>query len=396
MAKPKFDRKRNKYRVQHKIIDPISRKFVWRSKYFTDKQDAEAFARESSRQDDRLKSGLAIITDIKFAELVDLYCKNFLSDKAASYNQKQQTRLNRIKKFFGNQKAFEISPQTIKGYKEMRRSLDEASNKTIENDLYALSGVFTWGVENKFVSSNPVKEVEIPPRLPTYTGRALSSAEVDNILRNCSKNSHDAVWLLVNTGIRLGELFQVSRESFDFANGLLVLRHTEATPLKGRRDRSIPVNDDVLTWASHMDPYQMAYAHGYRHLQREFSNACAAAKTKAHIHDLRHTWITNMLRGGVPLRDVQEYAGHASIETTQGYLHASGESHLHRNAVKFGMCYIGAKKDKTLTKGTFSCTNYDNATMEETFTKQDSQDVKVPPVRFERTAFGLGNRHTKK
>lgn len=396
MAKPKFDRKRNKYRVQYKVIDPISRGFAWRSKYFVDKKDADAFAKESSRQDDRLKAGLAVVTDIRFSDMVDLYCKNFLADKAQSYKDKQAVRLKRICKYFGGLKAAEVSPQIVQGFKEMRRSLDKASNKTVENDLYALSGVFTWAVENKLVDHNPIKLVEIPPRLPTYVGRALLASEVSSILSNCSERCYRAVWLLVNSGIRLGELFQVSRESFDFANGLLVLRHTEKTPLKGRKDRAIPINDEVLSWAAQLEPYQMVYAYGYRYLQREVQSACEKAEVRAHIHDFRHTWITNMLRAGVPLRDVQEYAGHASIVTTQGYLHASGETHLHRNAVNFGVGYMGAKKDKMLTEGTFSCTNIDSDTLAGNTDNQPKGKHNVPPVRFERTAFGLGNRRRGK
>jgi len=37
-------------------------------------------------------------------------------------------------------------------------------------------------------------------------------------------------------------------------------------------------------------------------------------------HDLRHTCLTNMALGGVPINGIKEYAGHASIVETQKYL----------------------------------------------------------------------------
>jgi site-specific recombinase XerD len=38
-----------------------------------------------------------------------------------------------------------------------------------------------------------------------------------------------------------------------------------------------------------------------------------------HMHLLRHTYISHLVRRGVPLRTVQIYAGHASYTTTEQY-----------------------------------------------------------------------------
>lgn len=65
-----------------------------------------------------------------------------------------------------------------------------------------------------------------------------------------------------------------------------------------------------------------------------------AAKRSGHdgvrFHDLRHAAVTRMLAAGVPLADVQSIAGHAAIETTLIYAHAT------TSGVKQGIDQLGA------------------------------------------------------
>jgi integrase len=50
-----------------------------------------------------------------------------------------------------------------------------------------------------------------------------------------------------------------------------------------------------------------------------FHKVAQAAGVKAKLHDLRHTGLTWMVARGVPLKLVQDIAGHTSINTTMGY-----------------------------------------------------------------------------
>jgi len=50
-----------------------------------------------------------------------------------------------------------------------------------------------------------------------------------------------------------------------------------------------------------------------------------AGLEKVTLHTFRHTFASQFVMAGVPLRDVQELMGHRSFETTLKYAHLSAE-----------------------------------------------------------------------
>lgn len=61
-----------------------------------------------------------------------------------------------------------------------------------------------------------------------------------------------------------------------------------------------------------------------------FSRWLRARGLNITAHQLRHTFATELLRSGAPLRDIQMMLGHASLETTQIYLLVDA-SHLRKS-----------------------------------------------------------------
>lgn len=67
-------------------------------------------------------------------------------------------------------------------------------------------------------------------------------------------------------------------------------------------------------------------AGGLNHRLLEAARACGLTK-KATCHTLRHSFATHLLESGVAITQVQEYLGHAHVETTTVYTHLTPVCH---------------------------------------------------------------------
>jgi integrase/recombinase XerD len=72
---------------------------------------------------------------------------------------------------------------------------------------------------------------------------------------------------------------------------------------------------------------------------RAIGRVAVSGKSALHPHDLRHAFVTLSLDAGVPLRDVQDSAGHASPTTTRRYDRNRGK--IDRNATYALAAYLG-------------------------------------------------------
>ena len=143
------------------------------------------------------------------------------------------------------------------------------------------------------------------------------------------------------TGLRRGELMTLRWRDVDFAGHKLTVRRTlsgsvEANSTKSRKTRDVPLPDqaagalDRLSQQSEFtgpDEYVFANRLGRRldpsSLRRRFERARDAAGLEPlRFHDLRHTYGSLLVAGGVDLVVVKAAMGHAKISTTERYLHA--------------------------------------------------------------------------
>ncbi len=157
--------------------------------------------------------------------------------------------------------------------------------------------------------------------------RFLSGVEEDQLLATCrqwSKNDHaDAITVLIDTGLRGSELWNLQAQDVDTKAGLLRIWQN-----KTDHPRSIPMTPRVkniiarrlgLVATSHVFPYNNSWLDG---LWSRLRSAMKLSGDKQFVpYALRHTCASRLIQRGVSLRVVGDWLGHKSLTITMRYAH---------------------------------------------------------------------------
>ena len=135
---------------------------------------------------------------------------------------------------------------------------------------------------------------------------------------------------VINTGLRLGEILNLTWKEVDLENGVLKL-----LVRKNRRMLEVPLNDTALSavngWhgirKSDVVFYNPETGGPWKDLWLGLKKACRQADLNdVTWHTFSHTFASRLNGNGADLVTVKELLGHADIKTTMRYAHTNGEA----------------------------------------------------------------------
>jgi len=205
--------------------------------------------------------------------------------------------------------------------------------------LVILHGVFQRARKVHGLQMNPVSDVEKPPQTRSGDIEVFSPEEVWALVRTASCEQDGAIFLTAAfTGLRMGELLALHWRDVDYARSAVRVRASYAagalTSPKSGKVRAVPLAPDVATALAKLSERELftgdddltfpgeagAFLDGSA-LRRRYKSALKQANLRPlRFHDLRHTFGTTMI-AKTDIRRVQEWMGHADIQTTMRYLH---------------------------------------------------------------------------
>jgi integrase len=219
------------------------------------------------------------------------------------------------------------------------RAVRPLSNSSKNRIVTLLHGVFVRACKVYGLPLNPVSGVERHPVKLAGDIEVFSPEEVWALVRAAASEQDGAIYLTAAfTGLRRGELIALRWRDVDFAGSLVRVRTSYAggalTTPKSGKVRSVPLAPEVAEalaklsrreWFTGEDDLVFvgevgSYLDGSA-LRRRYKAALEAAGLRQlRFHDLRHTFGTRMI-AKADIRRVQEWMGHADIQTTMRYLH---------------------------------------------------------------------------
>ena len=189
------------------------------------------------------------------------------------------------------------------------------------------------------IEQDPTELLESPhlgERLP----EVLSTDEIDQILKSIDLSKPEGqrnktiIEVLFSCGLRVSELVNLKLSNLYLEEGFVRVMG------KGSKERLVPISSKAISELQYwfVDRNLMKIQQGEedyvflnrrgKHLTRTMilimlkRQAVAAGITKTiSPHTLRHSFATELLKGGADLRAIQAMLGHESIGTTELYMH---------------------------------------------------------------------------
>jgi len=245
-------------------------------------------------------------------------------------------------------------PRTVNGLPNRR-----LTTASINRSMQLLRHMFNWAVGREYLDKTPFRRgTETLIRKAHEDNkrrRRISEDEEARLLTIAPPHLRAMIIAALDTGMRQGEMLALRFADIDLDRKVILLRgsttkskKTRAVPIPTARleavlrwlrldaaDEEKPV--DTLVFSDEVgDPYRVIRkswvltvlrAHGvtphwrkeggWKHLTRE----CQAEfqKINLHWHDLRHEYASRLVERHVPLAQVRDLLGHASIITTERY-----------------------------------------------------------------------------
>ncbi|MBO5197619.1 MAG: site-specific integrase [Lachnospiraceae bacterium] len=342
------------------------------TRYAHSEQEAKKILKTLRVQLETRKIGAPGVTLNEYMEqFLEVYKKETV--KAVSYDTYRVVFENHIRRELGYKKLADITKNDI------QRLINEKSQvrsySTISKMKVLLNMCFKHALEDDVVYKNPVAGVRIPGKkemgVKARQIDILSQKEIDvlkeaalgPITDDMTTRFAPAFLLMLNTGIRMGEMLALTWQDIDMEEQVLHVNKTMTIIQNRERNegapkvlvttsepksissrRTVPLNSMAIRALIRMREYRggelretdyllcnknrgmVTQEFLYRAFDHILEKGMGDEYVHHGLHILRHTFATKALRAGIEIADVSKILGHGSVSVTYNtYIHVGEE-----------------------------------------------------------------------
>lgn len=284
--------------------------------------------------------------DFTYGEFAQ-WCANAHKDKPLTFARYMRS-VKALVEFIGNKPLDLIDSGIVERYKlhrsqQRRKNTRDGRRVTpagVNRDLAVLRILFNFAVRLGVARRNPVTGVRFLPENNRYM-RVLTAEEESRYLRAASPLLHDVAVVMLETGMRPGEVCHLRAEDVSLKDASLYVRQgktayaTRHIPLT---QRAVEVLARRVSAAKSSWLFPCPFDLNRPVIEVRKAHDAAVRRSGIwppfRLYDLRHTALSRMAMAGIDLPTLKELAGHSQIQMTMRYVHPTPE-HKRRAVDKF-------------------------------------------------------------
>lgn len=265
----------------------------------------------------------------KFKDLSEWYLE-LPEVKAKRSYKRDKASLKQLNTYFGDKLLDKINTGMVEAYRQKRLcEISGTTRKTfvqpssVNREVSCLRSMFNRGMRYGKCEKNPCKGLKMLKE-NNSRDRVLTAEEFAKLIDACPAHLQPIVKMAYFTGMRKGEITNLTWDQVDLRGGFI---HLKATDTKNSEPRSIPLNQEILGILRALPqglPRVKVFTYARRPvglIRKAFESACKKAGIEDfRFHDLRHCFNTNAFLAGLPLPTIMAITGHKSYDMFKRYL----------------------------------------------------------------------------
>lgn len=232
----------------------------------------------------------------------------------------------------------QITPNAIRVYlNDVQRKYGNSPG-TADHKRIIIRDFFQWCVDEEIILRNPCRNIE-PIKYSENIREPLDNIELAQMRFACQDDRERLlIEFLYSTGCRITEISDMKINDLDLEKHTAIVRHG-----KGDKRRTTYLNAETIVaikkyLQTRDDDCEYLFVNkrtsgkhkvSKKALEKEVTRIRERTdikNKKITPHNFRHTTATRCSNAGMPIEEIQQLLGHASIKTTQRYIKVNDEN----------------------------------------------------------------------